>query len=209
MMIVVCGTSPVNTLVLIDGVDLLPQRFTTVVLPAGVLAELQHPRTPPRVASWARQLPPWVRVIPPICRSAIDHAIRSRPFRARRAVRTPQQGTTAAQSLWRRWAVSIITRAGIFGLSRARRFIRHGVAVQNQCVRRASWSYRGNGPTGSKAWHLNRIARVPHRVVGGKRLRSACRSSRRRITAGSHASRAGGRGSSGSDLTRCSPGRVG
>lgn len=49
-MIVVCDTSPVNYLVLIDGIDLLPQLFTTVVLPAGVLAELQHPRTPPRVA---------------------------------------------------------------------------------------------------------------------------------------------------------------
>jgi predicted nucleic acid-binding protein len=64
-MIVVCDTSPVNYLVLIDEIDLLPQLFTTVVLPAGVLAELQHPRTPPRVASWARQLPPWVRVISP------------------------------------------------------------------------------------------------------------------------------------------------
>jgi predicted nucleic acid-binding protein len=64
-MIVVCDTSPVNYLVLIDGIDLLPQLFTTVVLPAGVLAELQHPRTPPRVASWARDLPPWVRVIVP------------------------------------------------------------------------------------------------------------------------------------------------
>lgn len=64
-MIVVCDTSPVNYLVLIDGIDLLPQLFTTVVLPAGVLAELQHPRTPPRVASWARELPPWVRVISP------------------------------------------------------------------------------------------------------------------------------------------------
>ena len=64
-MIVVCDTSPVNYLVLIDGIDLLPQLFTTVVLPAGVLAELQHPRTPPRVASWARQLPPWVLVISP------------------------------------------------------------------------------------------------------------------------------------------------
>lgn len=39
-MIVVCDTSPVNYLVLIDGIDLLPQLFTTVVLPAGVLAEL-------------------------------------------------------------------------------------------------------------------------------------------------------------------------
>jgi cobalt-zinc-cadmium resistance protein CzcA len=41
----------VNYLVLIDGIDLLPQLFTTVVLPAGVLAELQHPRTPRRVAT--------------------------------------------------------------------------------------------------------------------------------------------------------------
>jgi len=64
-MIVVCDTSPVNYLVLIDEIDLLPQLFTTVVVPAGVLAELQHLRTPPRVASWARELPPWVRVISP------------------------------------------------------------------------------------------------------------------------------------------------
>jgi predicted nucleic acid-binding protein len=64
-MIVVCDTSPVNYLVLIDEIDLLPQLFTTVVLPAAVMAELQHPRTPPRVASWVRELPPWVRVISP------------------------------------------------------------------------------------------------------------------------------------------------
>jgi predicted nucleic acid-binding protein len=64
-MIVVCDTSPVNYLVLINEIDLLPQLFTIVVLPAAVLTELQHPRTPPRVASWARDLPPWVRVISP------------------------------------------------------------------------------------------------------------------------------------------------
>jgi len=64
-MIVVCDTSPVNYLVLIDEIDLLPQLFTTVVLPAAVLAELHHARTPQRVASWARELPPWVRVISP------------------------------------------------------------------------------------------------------------------------------------------------
>ena len=64
-MIVGCDTSPVNYLVLINEIDLLPQLFTTVVLPAAVLTELQHPRTPPPVASWARDLPPWVREVSP------------------------------------------------------------------------------------------------------------------------------------------------
>ena len=64
-MIVGCDTSPVNYLVLINEIDLLPQLFTTVVLPAAVLTELPHPTTPPRVASWARDLPPWVRVVSP------------------------------------------------------------------------------------------------------------------------------------------------
>jgi predicted nucleic acid-binding protein len=50
-MIVVCDTSPVNYLVLIGEIDLLPQLFTTVVLPVGVLTELQHPRRP----SWPGQ----------------------------------------------------------------------------------------------------------------------------------------------------------
>jgi predicted nucleic acid-binding protein len=64
-MIVVCDTSPVHYLVLIDEVDLLPRLFESVFLPTGVLAELQHPGTPPDVSSWAHELPPWVRVVSP------------------------------------------------------------------------------------------------------------------------------------------------
>jgi len=40
-MIVVCDTSPVNYLVLIDGIDLLPQLFTTVVLAESKLVDLE------------------------------------------------------------------------------------------------------------------------------------------------------------------------
>ena len=50
-MIVVCDTSPVNDLVLIGEIDLLPQPFATVVPPVGMLAELRHPRRP----SWPGQ----------------------------------------------------------------------------------------------------------------------------------------------------------
>lgn len=64
-MIVVCDTSPLNYLVLIGEIDLLPRLFAEVILTPGVLAELQYPRTPAEVAAWARDLPPWVRVVPP------------------------------------------------------------------------------------------------------------------------------------------------
>lgn len=66
-MIVVCDTSPVNYLVLIGEIELLPRLFTDVILPPGVLAELEHPRTPPQVSAWARELPPWARVVSPAC----------------------------------------------------------------------------------------------------------------------------------------------
>lgn len=64
-MIVVCDTSPLNYLVLIGEVDLLPRLFAEVILTPGVLAELQHQRTPAGVAAWARDLPPWARVVSP------------------------------------------------------------------------------------------------------------------------------------------------
>jgi predicted nucleic acid-binding protein len=64
-MIVVCDASPANYLVLIGQIDLLPRLFAEVVFTPGVVAELQHPRTPAAVATWARDLPPWARVVAP------------------------------------------------------------------------------------------------------------------------------------------------
>jgi predicted nucleic acid-binding protein len=44
-MIVVADTSPLNYLVLIDEIDLLPAIFGKVLLPQAVFLELQHPKT--------------------------------------------------------------------------------------------------------------------------------------------------------------------
>jgi len=46
-MIVVCDTSPLNYLVLIGEIELLPRLFAEVILTPGFLAELQHPMTCP------------------------------------------------------------------------------------------------------------------------------------------------------------------
>jgi predicted nucleic acid-binding protein len=61
-MIVVADTSPLNYLVLIDEIDLLPSIFGQVLLPQGVFQELGHPKTSPRVRQWVADLPAWLEV---------------------------------------------------------------------------------------------------------------------------------------------------
>ena len=67
-MIVVSDTSPLNYLVLINEIDLLPKLFGQVIIPEAVLAELSHRGTPEAVRKWAETVPPWltIRIVSPI-----------------------------------------------------------------------------------------------------------------------------------------------
>lgn len=61
-MLVIADTTPLNYLILIDAVSLLPRLFQRVVLPQAALDELRHPAAPPAVSTWAHALPSWVEV---------------------------------------------------------------------------------------------------------------------------------------------------
>lgn len=61
---VVSDTSPLNYLVLIDQINLLPQLFGRVLIPESVLEELNAIETPQLVRSWATNLPEWIEVSP-------------------------------------------------------------------------------------------------------------------------------------------------
>jgi predicted nucleic acid-binding protein len=61
-MIVVADTTPLNYLILIGEIELLPALYRTVLVPQAVHRELQHPRTPPQVRSWASAIPSWCEV---------------------------------------------------------------------------------------------------------------------------------------------------
>ena len=61
-MIVVADTSPLNYLVLIDEVDLLPALFGEVLIPQAVFQELKHPKTPAKVQQWISHFPAWLEV---------------------------------------------------------------------------------------------------------------------------------------------------
>lgn len=61
-MIVVADTSPLNYLLLIDEIDLLPVIFGHVFLPEAVFRELQHPKTSVKVRQWVAHRPAWLEV---------------------------------------------------------------------------------------------------------------------------------------------------
>ena len=61
-MIVVADTSPLNYLVLIGEVHLLPMLFKKLLVPEAAYAELQHPATPLTVRRWLSNMPVWLEV---------------------------------------------------------------------------------------------------------------------------------------------------
>lgn len=63
-MIVVADASPIHYLVLIEQIDLLGALYRKVLAPDAVVRELQHPRTPSRVADWVARPPAWFRIEP-------------------------------------------------------------------------------------------------------------------------------------------------
>jgi predicted nucleic acid-binding protein len=61
-MIVVADTTPLNYLVLIGEIELLSALYDTVLIPLEVHRELQRPKTPLAVRTWASILPSWCQV---------------------------------------------------------------------------------------------------------------------------------------------------
>ena len=63
----VADTSPLNYLVLIGAIDVLPRLFEAVIVPDAVKAELLHARAPAAVRRWAAAPPScsgWRRAAP-------------------------------------------------------------------------------------------------------------------------------------------------
>jgi predicted nucleic acid-binding protein len=60
---VICDTSPLNYLVLIDAANILPRLFSAVILPPAVVQELLHAKTPAPVREWIASPPSWLSVV--------------------------------------------------------------------------------------------------------------------------------------------------
>jgi predicted nucleic acid-binding protein len=60
--LVIADTGPINYLILIGHIDILPALFEKVILPALVRDELKHRKAPSAVQHWIADPPSWVEV---------------------------------------------------------------------------------------------------------------------------------------------------
>ncbi len=66
MRIVVSDTGPLQYLVLIGHIDILPRLFESVTIPVAVQNEMLHPAAPQAVRMWAETPPLWLAVAPDV-----------------------------------------------------------------------------------------------------------------------------------------------
>ena len=63
-MIVVSNTSPINYLILIGQIDLLPKLFRQITIPQAVYSELFDKEAPKLVRTWIATPPDWLKIQP-------------------------------------------------------------------------------------------------------------------------------------------------
>ena len=76
--IVVSDTTPLNYLLLIDAIDVLPALFEQVYVPPSVIVEMTRLKTPNVVRQWGKSLPADLPVPLPIARGLSSVTLRSR-----------------------------------------------------------------------------------------------------------------------------------
>ena len=64
-MIVIADTSPLNYLVIIGEIHLLPRLYTAILIPPAVAEELQQPNAPEKVRAWISSHPDWLSIQEP------------------------------------------------------------------------------------------------------------------------------------------------
>jgi predicted nucleic acid-binding protein len=62
MRLVVADTGPINYLILIEAIEVLPKLFERIFAPRAVHDELAHADAPPLVRAWIAHFPTWLEV---------------------------------------------------------------------------------------------------------------------------------------------------
>jgi predicted nucleic acid-binding protein len=138
MRVVVSDTSPIRYLVLIQQAELLQKLYGRILIPEGVLLELQKPHTPETVRAWVHDAPAWVEVASANDLSAINLVSSSLDFGERQAIALALDlkadlllmDERAGVKEARRLGLSATGTLGILTLGAERRFVNLALALE-------------------------------------------------------------------------------
>jgi predicted nucleic acid-binding protein len=83
--IVIADSSPINYLILIGEIDVLPRLYSSIVIPPAVAEELRSSDAPEQVRAWISATPGWLIVKAPT--HAHDHRLSGLDSGERDAIR--------------------------------------------------------------------------------------------------------------------------
>lgn len=133
-MIVVADTSPLNYLILIEQIDILPALFGQVVIPRAVCDELLNIGAPEAVRRWMDQPPGWLEVRTPskfiefagLDRGENDAILIAEEIRAERLIIDDRPGHREA----RKRGIETIGTLGLLELASAASLLDFDLAIQ-------------------------------------------------------------------------------
>ena len=96
-MIVVADTTPLNYLILIGEIEVLPRLYGRVVIPPAVHEELAHSRAPASVRAWIGQQPDWLEILSPA--PVVDAALAGLDAGEREAIALAGQLSLSSDSI--------------------------------------------------------------------------------------------------------------
>lgn len=132
----VCDTGPINYLVQIDLVDLLPHLFQHIWIPHSVHAELLAPAAPFAVREWAGKLPSWCQPHPtPDCPGLAFRGLSTTDVDVIRLAEAKQAAVLlddlAARNVARQQGLPLIGTLGLLELAANKRLVHLPAAVAN------------------------------------------------------------------------------
>jgi predicted nucleic acid-binding protein len=191
-LIVISDTSPLNYLVLIKAIDILPVLFEEVHVPTQVLVELAHSKAPQTVRQWASAPPEWVRVSTPTRKIVLPVQLDAGELEAialalelgaDAILIDDRKGRRAAEALGINavGTVPVLEFAADGGSWNSNRRLRrcaqrHFMSRTTTSRRRSNEMRRENCATNQANTAMRRIARCgPFSLVYGNRIITACR----------------------------------
>jgi predicted nucleic acid-binding protein len=108
---IVADTTPLNYLVLIQAIEILPNLYRKVLIPPAVRAELANTKTPDIVRAWISQPPSWLEVLS--LKEPVDSALADLDAGEREAISLASELQAGLLLMDERDGVSIARRRGL------------------------------------------------------------------------------------------------